>query len=198
MIDYRELLSDTVVLLCHPNQETRRKMRGLLRIVGANVISARNPMESNGVLLKMFKNEHSPHHIITSWWLEETNSDSFRFWHTLGQVQQASCLSLIDNADNLLGDKVAMTIWSPDHRVAIPLQPKRSIILDTLDQEGDTPIDVVLKVAARENLRKKHFQAIEDCKRLMADESLKDIIRQAAQRLDGNQTRYVYRHPSQA
>lgn len=201
MRDYNDLLNGTSILVCHPKPRMRRSLRGLLRLIGADVTSARNPLEASTVLMRLFKEEHVPDRIVTSWWLEEPGSDTYKFWEALGQIQQATCVQMIKTVHELeitpditiLGRKS----MGQDLKVAVPVAVEFFDNDETLPIRRQSALEVVLHIALKENLKRHRFQAVEDCKRAMADQEWQDTIRRASLATETEPTRYLKRQPSQ-
>lgn len=199
MRDYSELLIGASILICHPNKRMRRTMRGLLRLIGATVTSARNPLEASTVLMRLFSEEEIPDRIVANWWMEEPGGSTYRFWESIGQPEQSTCMHLLKTVSDLEINSDVTIIGSKAKPKEMQISVPASVeYLEVVGGGGkQSALDVVLHTALKENLKKQRFHAVESCRQAMADKEWHDIVRKATSGLETEKTKYLRRQPSQ-
>lgn len=167
---YADILSGVSIFVAHYNAEIRRGLRSLLRCIGAEVSSSRSALEANIKYLKMHKSGEIPNRIVTEWWLEDPDSDTFQFWDVIGRPQQNSAYELLESVRDLDDGRVDVTIYSHDLQSAIDSVSRfHSMNIETCCPSIMSPLDLVLNIATQENIKLHRTKALHDIQMARGD-----------------------------
>jgi len=179
-VQYSKLLDGVRIFVAHHDPNVRRPLRAILRLIGANVYSAKTPMEAQTKYMKMHRINRTPSRVITGWWLEDPSSDAFAFWKQLQQTQQASAYGLLNTVFDLNPKDVDVTLYSGDLASARSgIQQFASYHIDQYDVGRTLPVDVALDVALKENIKREHAQMIQRARQAKQDTTWLDRLQKA-------------------
>lgn len=179
-VDYTKLLDGVRIFIAHHDAAVRRPLRAILRMIGANVHSAKTPLEAQTKYMKMHRIGRQPNRVITSWWLEDPGSPTFAFWQQINQTEQASAHGLLNTVFDLDPQHVDVTLYSCDLEAArAGLRTFGQRRIDQYDVGLTLPVDVALDIALKENIKRQHAQLVLHARQAKQDTSWIDRLHEA-------------------
>jgi hypothetical protein len=94
-------LSDTSVLLIMSDDEVIADMTKALKDLGATVHLARNRFDAVGMYWRLYSNNIIPRAVITKWWISPPGSDQYKFFESIGRLDDCTSLPVLRNAVKL-------------------------------------------------------------------------------------------------